>query len=201
MLCAYDGLITIAAFGKYEGRFLLVDEVSINRLKQGFPGLSPVVGAAHAEACIVCLENQKHESGVEINVQGLFSKTFQITWDDIIDEQVKRAWNDLTVATEWAACGIAMLAVEQLLDLIVIQQARRDDGFDYWLARTDEGTTIVQKQAIMEVSGILKAENRSQIRVRLRQKMKQIKLDEDTIPKYAVVVEFHKPVIWIGQKT
>jgi hypothetical protein len=178
---------------------LLVDEISINRLKQGFPGLSPVVGAAHAEACIVCLENQKHISGVEIAVQGLISKTFQITWDDIIDEQVKRAWNDLTIATEWAACGIAMLVIEQLTGLVVVRQSIKGNGFDYWLGEVNSKTKLVQERARLEVSGILKVGRKSQIRTRLKQKIKQIQVS-DKLLSYAVVVEFSEPVVWMEQK-
>jgi hypothetical protein len=177
----------------------LSESISLNRLKSGFHGVSPRVAAAHAEACIVCLDSQKHKSGVELTVEGTASQIFQITWDDIIDEQSKRSWNDLTIATEWAACGIAFLVVEQLTGLEVVRQARKGGGFDYWLGEVDRETLLAQEKARLEVSGILKADTPSQIRVRLRQKVKQIKTVEDELVKYAVVVEFSTPTILIGK--
>jgi hypothetical protein len=178
---------------------LLLESISLNRLKRGYYGVSPTVGATHAEACIVCFDTQKFKSGVELIVEDVSSQTFQIIWDDIIDEQLKRTWNDLTIATEWAACGIAFLIVEQVMGLEVVRQARKGGGFDYWLGEVDSTKLLVQEKARLEVSGILKAENPSQIRVRLRQKIKQIKAVEDELPKYAIVVEFSTPTILIGK--
>ena len=175
--------------------------IELDILKQGFPGLSPTMGAAHVEACIVCLENQSHDSGVEIVVQGLSEQRFQVIWHDIIDEQIKRTWHDLTIATEWAACGITFLIMQQLKGLVVVQQSRKGGGFDYWLGEPQADAALIQKQARLEVSGILKAEYSSQIRARVRQKITQIKPTDDELLEFVAVVEFARPTIWVEQKT
>lgn len=71
------------------------------RLTSGFPGVSPALGAAHYEACLICLHDQQHLSGVASVVKGMTETTFQLQWEETITEQMQRAWDNQENATEW----------------------------------------------------------------------------------------------------
>jgi hypothetical protein len=172
--------------------------LSLNRLKQGYYGISRVLGAAHAEACLVSLEHHKHQSGIILRVEGTFTNELQLTWSDTVTKQIERSWDDMINTVEWAACGIAFLLMEELTGFTVIRQARKGNGFDYWLGNENKDTRMFQEKAYLEVSGILKAGQKSTIKARLTQKLAQID-DVEDIPAYAIVVEFSQPLALIGK--
>ena len=139
----------------------------INDLALGLPAITPSFGAALAEACAVCLEEQKHPQGVEITVDGDFNAKFKLFWQPVT-EQMLRCWNDEEFTTEQAAYGIAFLIIRELTDLTVIERSRKGTGFDYWLGTfdTDEGQ-LFQNKVRLEVSGIRKGDS-SRVKARLK---------------------------------
>src|SRR5689334_3255540 len=112
---------------------MTVIDLNITRLAEGFPGVSPVLGAAHLEACLVCLENQQHASGAILTVKGDTETEFRLQWKEEVTPQMQRAWHDLQVATEIAACGIAFLLVEALTDYTIASRSAKTTGYDYAL--------------------------------------------------------------------
>ncbi|MEM6404312.1 MAG: hypothetical protein AAF757_29500 [Cyanobacteria bacterium P01_D01_bin.116] len=74
----------------------------INDLALGLPAITPSFGAALAEACAVCLEEQKHSQGIEITVDGDFNAKFKLFWQPVT-EQMLRCWNDEEFTTEQIA--------------------------------------------------------------------------------------------------
>ncbi len=142
----------------------------ITDLAKGLPAITPSFGAALAEACAVCLEEQKHKhsQGVEITVNGDFNAKFELFWQPV-NEQMLRCPNVEEFTTEQAAYGIAFLIVRELTDLTVIERSRKGTGFDYWLGTsdTDEGQPFKNKVRL-EVSGIRKG-NLSLVKARVKQ--------------------------------
>lgn len=57
----------------------------INDLALGLPAITPSFGAALAEACAVCLQEQKHSQGVEIIVDGDFNAKFKLFWQPVTE--------------------------------------------------------------------------------------------------------------------
>lgn len=169
--------------------------LSLERLKEGLPGITPALGAVHAEACLICLEKHQFNSGIEIKVQGEYDTAFNLAWEDNVTPQMAQAWNDLDEATEFAACGIAFLLVLALTHYTVIQRSRKGTGFDYWLAdrHTNEFLPF-QYAARLEVSGIFNADYDSIINARVRQKMDQVSGSNHVLPAYVIVVEFSRPL-------
>lgn len=169
--------------------------IALERLKNGFFGVSPIVGAAHLEACLVCLGHNRHLSGVKLAIEGTNQTEFSLQWHDTISEQARRSWNDLTIATEWAACGIAFLLMEKIIGYTVVRQARKGNGIDYWLGEYNTYTEFVHEKARLEVSGILSAEYESNIKARVKQKINQV--SDDNVETYVIVVEFSRPLSWL----
>lgn len=64
--------------------------LNLNKLKEGLPVLSKNRGASMAEAVAFCLTMQGFKSGVVLKIEGDYKESFEITWTDIIDDQVKK---------------------------------------------------------------------------------------------------------------
>ncbi len=107
-----------------------VQSILLANLGEGLPAITPSFGAALAEACAICLEEQGHSQGVEITVSGDFEANFKIYWQTVTD-QMLRCWNDREYTTEQAAYGIAFMLIAKLTDFTVIERSRKGTGFDY----------------------------------------------------------------------
>jgi hypothetical protein len=175
-----------------------MDELNLNLLKEGLPGVSKVRGAEHAEACLVSFSLHKHVSGVELEVKGTYNRNFPVIWDDVFTEQIRRAWNDIDDATESGACGIAFLLILALTEYTIVRRARKGTGVDYYLGY--KNNLAFQNAARVEVSGIFKATSERDIMRRVKQKLEQTNLSDGTMPVYVVLVEFSKPVSYVVKK-
>ena len=164
-------------------------------LSKGLPGVSPALGMAHLEACLVCLDDQKHYSGITLNLEGDFKAQFDLNWDIEVTHQMRHSWNDAEVTTEWGAYAIAFLLIEHLTDFTVIRKSRKGTGFDYWLGNKDDQFPFKDK-ARLEVSGIRKAQKDSMIKVRANEKRIRVQLTKHPLPAYVIVVEFSKPIAY-----
>ena len=176
----------------------MVDELNLNDLKAGLPGVSKARGAEHAEACLVCFELHQHPIGVELEVRGNFDERFRVMWSDTLTEQIQRAWNDVDDATESGACGIAFLLIEALTEYTVVRQSRKGTGFDYYLGYKDN--LVFQDAARLEISGIFKASSERDMMRRVEQKLEQTNPSDGTLPAYIAVVEFSNPVAYLVKK-
>ncbi|NJK51908.1 MAG: hypothetical protein HC936_02250 [Leptolyngbyaceae cyanobacterium SU_3_3] len=174
--------------------------LSLQRLEQGLPAITPAFGAAIAEAGAICLTDEAHQPGVTLEVEGEFSTTFALDWQPVT-EQTRRCWNDEQYTTEQAAYGIAFLLILQLTELTVIERSRKGTGFDYWLGTQGSSVALpFERMARLEVSGIRRG-NRSQINARVKQKTEQTRAsDGQGLPAYIIVVEFSRPISVISAK-
>src|SRR5207249_3420403 len=133
-------------------------------------------------------------SGVELEVTGDYNGVFSIAWQGDVTEQMRRAWRDEETATEYGACGIAILLIEELTGYTVIEQASRGHGIDYWLGdRIEDLNQPFQHTARLEISGIRRGTT-SRVEARLKQKAQQTELSAGELPVYVVIVEFGRPL-------
>lgn len=179
----------------------LADSLDLNALRSGTVGISPVVGAYYAQAASVCLEQQDHPPGVQMQVKGDCTHRVSVIWNapDNRDQQ-RRSWNDEQVATENGAYGIAALLIERLTEYTVVERSYKGTGFDFWLGRKGDDTLLFQDLARMEVSGVRQGDDRTVVS-RTRQKAQQMKPTDDTaLPGLAVVVEFGSPLTRVMAK-
>lgn len=176
-----------------------LQKLVITDLSQGLPAITPSFGAALAEACAVCLEEQNHSQGVAITVDGDFKAKFELYWQPVT-EQMLRCWNDEEFTTEQAAYGIAFLILRELTDLTVIERSRKGTGFDYWLGYLDTDEELpFQDKVRLEVSGIRKG-NLARVKARVKQKKEQTKVSDGIFPAYIIVVEFSTPLSCVERR-
>ncbi len=173
--------------------------LKLTDLQKGLPAITPAFGAALAEACAVCLSEQGHEQGIELQVEGDLSGTFQLSWLKVTD-QMQRCWNDEEYTTEQAAYGIALMVMQRLTNFTVVERARQGTGFDYWLGTSTESIeTPFHKSVRLEVSGIRRGDRR-QIRSIVKQKLEQVKPTDDLAPACIAVIEFSQPSVWVVER-
>ena len=167
--------------------------LDLTELANGTPGITPDFGKMLSEAAIVCLEDQSHSSGVLMNLLGIYDNIrCLIEWNNGTD-QMRRCYNDKQFATENGAYGIAILLIQEIMDLTALQRSRKGTGFDWWVGGKDQNDAPFQNSARLEVSGILNGTH-SDISGRVRQKIRQTTLSDGTsLPAIIIVVEFGMP--------
>ena len=159
--------------------------------------LTPVRCADFSEAAGVCLDFHQHKRPTLLNVKGDLEGQFELYWNEIT-QQMRDTREDMEYTVEGGAYCLAMLVVEKLANLKVVKQSQKRTGFDYWLGEKDE--IGMQKQARLEVSGILKG-SKGQVNQRLKEKVQQTKQsDKLNLPAYVVVVEFSEPAVNIKKR-
>ena len=160
-------------------------------LTGGMPGLEPFLGGTLANAAAVCLDKNRHTTGVELEVSGQYRRRIEVCWDGPT-EQVRRSYADLQEATEFGAAGVAIAALNNFAGWVVMQRSRKGTGFDYWIAKKNErGGPLFQGYSPLEVSGILTGDDTELLR-RVQIKKVQISAAKPRQGKVAVV-EFSAP--------
>lgn len=171
----------------------LSNNLNLDTLKEGMPGITPQVGAYLAGAATTCLEEENHNPGVAMRVGGDCTHRVEVLWNREGDrEHRRRAWNDPEVATEQGAYGIAALLIHALTEYTVVERARKGHGFDYWLGKKESESLLFQHKSRLEVSGIRRGDNLA-VESRVRRKQKQMERSNGPLPGVVVVVEFGTP--------
>lgn len=157
------------------------------------PGWSITFGATCAEAVAVCLDDQRHPEGVALQIDGIQSCILELQWS-AIDDTIRRFNADQEVATEYGAYGIAALLMPYLTNLTIIERSVKGKGFgfDFWLGSINDPTTLFQRKARLEVSGIRRG-SEAILQSRVKMKLKQISPSDLVAPGYVAVVEFGTP--------
>lgn len=165
-------------------------------LESGMPGLTPAWAKVLIEAAAVCLEEKKHKNGVVLSLSGIATDSVALEWNTV-DEQQRNSHHDLQEATEYGACGLAILIVKQLTGKVVLQRSRKGSGFDYWVGdNNSENLDLFAGKARLEVSGILEG-NRNSINARVKQKKMQMQPSQNIASGLVAVTEFSSPIIHV----
>ena len=152
-----------------------------------------------AEAAVVCLEWQNHRRGAELQVVGYVSKRYILDWPAITDE-ARRMLRDPREAVEYGATAIAILLSKNELGYPAFERSRQGTGIDYWMGYEDG--ILFQRQAQLEISGILNAggDVARAIRARVNQKLRQTERSSNSLPTYVIVVEFGSPIAEVQKR-
>lgn len=161
--------------------------ITLEPLTAGKFGLTKVCGSFLAEAAAFCLYQHKHAAPVVFTVRGDVAKSGFLVWD-VATEQHRGSYADLPEATEWGACGIAILVATRLTGIQFVQRSVKGAGVDYWLGDDTDDHGLFQRKARLEVSGILDG-GETQIRSRLKRKLAQTTPSDSTsLPAYIAIV-------------
>jgi len=150
------------------------------------------------EAAAVCLEENHHNSGVLLEVEGLSRETFVLKWEQLGAAHA-HTYSDLQDATELGAYGIALLVVREITGDIVVERSAKGGGFDWWIGNLDPSGLPFQGKRRLEVSGILK-DGGGALESRLRQKRRQTDPSDSLAPAIIAIVEFGQPRAQVEKK-
>ncbi len=165
-------------------------KLNLDILKEGLPGFSKTVGAFLAEAALVCLEQNNHQSGVLLEVTGEYTAIFEIVWTGNIDSVVKEGWRDIVETTEYGATAIAILLLRELTDFQYFERMRQDEIGDYLIKQSKEVTPF----SFLEISGIWNENAENNVSIRVNTKVRKIsKKAKSKLELFTIVTEFSKP--------
>ena len=159
---------------------------------QPHTGLTPAKRDTLSEAAVICLEEQSHESGVELAVSGAFDEKFILEWDAATERMI-RCYADKEEATEDGAYCVAIITIAELTSLLVTQKSRKGNGFDFHLGNSEDKRNFLDT-TILEVSGIRNG-SESTIKKRMAEKNERLNSYQNRLPGYIAIVEFGTPLV------
>lgn len=176
-----------------------MEQISFEELKQGMPGITPVIGEYLYENILAGMHLCQHDSGVSLDVQGVTNCQYSLNWDGAFTDQMQRAYSDANKVTEEASVGLSLLLTRKLTDYTVIERSWSGTGIDYWLGY--EADPLFTRAARLEVSGILMETSSNSMASRIKLKEQQTKQSDATLlPAYISVVELSSPKAYFNRR-
>lgn len=169
--------------------------IDLESLADGNPVITANAVGFYVENCMVCFENQKHKSGVQLKlILDNIEEKATFNWSRSITQQILNAYRDLRRATDHASCAIALLLLREFTQYQAIEQANIGTTIDYYLSpkSTENDKLIFNSSAYLEVSGILQENPGNTIDQRIRSKRNRLKTNRD-LPVIIIVLEFSQP--------
>ncbi len=119
---------------------------------------------------------------------------------------MRRTYADLQEATEYGACGMAVLVMEACEELTILERAPKGNGgFDYYVAplrkdiEVDTDNFLADATATLEVSGILEG-TEVDLQYRLNEKIRQVQNRGTLLPIFLVIVAFSISTVRIEKR-
>ncbi len=170
----------------------------IARLHERHPGLTRALAEGYAEAAAVCL-HRHHVSPTEFQLH--HQDTFRSTSLHFTspDSRTLRAWGNTDDATRDGAYGMCLAAAETVLHQVAVARADVRTGADYYLGDPSSLEEDLDMENVLrfEVSGVDRGE-RTKVRQRLRDKVKQARAGCSSLPACAAVVGFQDASVFLA---
>ncbi len=164
-----------------------VDLATPELLLDRHPGLSTGIATCMVEAAGVALARRHHPPTLVRVNDDARSVELSVAWREP-DARVARAWRDPGRATEWAAEALAIVAIDALRGLVVVDRALRGSQVDFYLGRAGDN---LEHAAALEVAGV----DEGPIKGTVRAKAVQARRNQDRLPALAAAVRFREPYV------
>jgi hypothetical protein len=155
------------------------------------PGMTRDRGGNLAQACSVCLDDQKHPVVCRLSVVGRFEGTLSVRRLPVTLQMRLTFGFESRVTEEGASC-LAILLLLHHTGRRVAWESKGFNGYDYFLG--DDPTFPFRGGARMEVSGIRNGTD-YQIASRVKEKSDRFHGYGHLATVYIVVVEFSRPEV------
>jgi hypothetical protein len=160
----------------------------LKNMAQRHRGLTPAIADSYVEAACVCLDRY-HTPPVVFDIEdGRQRRQATADWC-VTDARTRGAWANQTDSTEAGAYACAIAAVELTQGLFAVRRAETLTGADYYIAPSGHDPNDIEGCLRLEVSGTSSTEP-SDVKYRLRQKLKQVEAGRSNLPAWAAVVGF-----------
>jgi hypothetical protein len=166
--------------------------IELWELANAMPGLTASHSISLGEAAAVCLESQRHQTGVSLHLEQPVGVAATLHWRSPPQEAFGCHTGDR--ATEDGACGVAILLARSLTGQVVLFRSERKESCDYWLGPPDFPRQAGLKgMSRIEVSGIRQGDI-AIFRRRHREKREQVSKLDHSSDRYVSIVEFGAPM-------
>jgi hypothetical protein len=158
--------------------------------------IDPEAVGFYKHNCMICFDQNRHYSGIEMDVyHNQTCDIFTINWQGEVTEKLRKMHRDQNKLVDFGACAIALLLVPEITKFKVTEQSAIGTTIDYYLTpQIEDDTLIFNHAARLEVSGILKENEKNTIDKRVKDKIKRLKPHPaGELPTFIIVVEFSKP--------
>lgn len=151
----------------------------------------------YVEACVWCMDQHGHRNGIELDL--IFNKktfVYPVYWpEDVIDIDKIRNHYNIDDALPFGTEAIAFFVCLTHTGYDNLQRSIKKTGIDYWLGHKSADPNLpFQNSGRLEISGILRENEKNTVEQRLKEKMRQSSQSENTtLPVYIVVVAFDRP--------
>lgn len=168
----------------------------LEQLAERHPGLTEAVAGAYVEAAAVCLQRH-HHSPADVSVELDSETTVCVAQWEQPTERTRGAWANEIDATEGAAYGVSLAAIELVRGMVAIRRAETRTGADYYIAPIGSQPDDLEDSLRLEVSGTDHG-NAAAIRARVLQKKSQLRAASGNLPAIASVVGFKELAVVIA---
>jgi hypothetical protein len=162
--------------------------ITLDRLNERHPGLTPGLALTFFETACVCLARH-HQPPVifAINHAGdMHSRTIDFLMPDV---RTRNAHANEIDATEYGAYGISLATVESVAGMVAVGRAEKLTGADWYIAPDGVLLEDLESCVRLEVSGI-NAGSSGDVKRRLQEKIVQAAKGQSNLPAIAAVVGF-----------
>lgn len=166
------------------------NKLPLDNLADRHPGLTKAISDGYIEAASVCM-NRHHQPPVDISVDSQNNPDEYIVEWKVPDQRIIMAWANETDATEYGAYAISLAAIEIVQGLVAVRRAETLTGADYYIAPIGSAPDDLEGCLRLEISGTDRG-NKSDIKKRLKSKIKQTTAGASNLPAIASVVGFRE---------
>lgn len=154
--------------------------------------LTPSLAGSYLEAARVCLDRH-HVSPKEFTLENdRVESIARVEWE-VTDGRVQAAWANADDATRDGAYAFAIAATELLRGMVAVRRAETRTGADYYISLSDQDLEDLENCFRLEVSGT--HSDKSEVKRRLRIKLKQASQGNSNLPALAAVIGFRVQLI------
>jgi hypothetical protein len=171
-------------------------ELYLETIKEKFNAFfTPNFTGMMLECCVVCLDSQKHETGIllkkQIHTSNIVEQNYALSWELECTTILKNTHTDVNRTTDYGAMCLSLLLADAiLLEKGVWMSSRGGQGVDFWLLNPLNLQPILR----IEISGIRKQTATNLIATRAKKKIIQTnQSDNSAAIAYVSIVEFSQP--------
>lgn len=164
------------------------ENITLDRLDERHPGLTPALAQTYVEAACVCLARH-HQPPVLFSVNNAGNQSNRTVVFLIPDERTRNANANEIDATETGAYGLSLAAIESVAGMVAVRRAETRTGADWYISPNGELLEDLESCIRLEVSGI-SAGTSSDVNRRLQEKIAQAAKGKSNLPAIAAVVGF-----------
>lgn len=166
----------------------------LNGMEERHRGLTPALASSYLEAARVSLDKH-HTSPQEFSLKDNKTENqVRVEWDSP-DQRTRGAWANDQDATRDGAYAFALAATELSRGLVAVRRAENLTGADYYVAPRGTSAEDLEDHYRLEVSGTHL--DSSEVRNRLREKVRQVRAGKGNLPAIATVVGFKAKAIMV----